>query len=139
MGLLNESFMKVFKNLKSFDLTRAFKPWLRTILVNTCINNFRKKKIHFDEEEIQENQAGVEEILSGISYQEIIELIRKLPPAYRTVFNLYVIEGYKHEEISTMLDITIGTSKSNLFKAKKQMRAILKEYFDIDYDRAKHG
>lgn len=131
--------MKVFKNLKNFDLTRPFRPWLRTILVNTCINNFRKKKIQFDNEEIQENQASAEEILSGISYQEIIELIRKLPPAYRTVFNLYVIEGYKHDEISTMLDITVGTSKSNLFKAKKQMRTILKEYFDIDYDRAKHG
>lgn len=139
MELLNESFMKVFKNLKNFDLTRPFRPWLRTILVNTCINNFRKKKIQFDNEEIQENQASAEEILSGISYQEIIELIRKLPPAYRTVFNLYVIEGYKHDEISTMLDITVGTSKSNLFKAKKQMRTILKEYFDIDYDRAKHG
>lgn len=137
--LLNESFMKVFKNLKSFDFARPFRPWLRTIIVNTCINNFKKKKLRFDDGEIKENHEGTEEILSGISYQEIIDLIRKLPPAYRAVFNLYVIEGYKHEEISGMLDISIGTSKSNLFKAKRQMRAILKDYFEIDYERAKHG
>lgn len=95
--------------------------------------------MEFDEDELMENQESTEEILSGISYQEIVDLIRKLPPAYRAVFNLYVIEGYKHEEISDMLDISIGTSKSNLFKAKRQMRAILKDYFEIDYERAKHG
>lgn len=131
--------MKIFKNLKSFDFAKPFKPWLRTILINTCINNFRKKKIKFENDEQTDNQAGTEEILSGISYQEIIDLIRKLPPAYRAVFNLYIIEGYKHEEISAMLEISVGTSKSNLFKAKRQMRAILTEYFEIDYERAKHG
>jgi len=131
--------MKVFKNLKQFDLSKQFKPWLRTILINTCINNFRRKKVRFEEEQYSEHQTAQEEILSGITYQEIVDLIRKLPPAYRTVFNLYVIEGYKHEEISEMLEISIGTSKSNLFKAKRQMRAILKEYFEVDYERAKQG
>ena len=131
--------MKIFKNLENFDLSRPFKPWLRTILINTCINKFRKKKIVFDEEEIKDSHASSEDIISGISYQEIVDLIRKLPPAYKAVFNLYVIEGYKHEEISALLNISIGTSKSNLFKAKRQMRAILKEYFEVDYERAKQG
>jgi len=88
--------------------------------------------------EDQEGSSG-EDILSHITYNEILELIRKLSPGYRTVFNLYVIEGYKHEEIAAMLNISVGTSKSNLAKAKKNMRIILKEYFLEDYERSKQG
>ncbi len=138
--ILNETFMKIFKNLKKFDLSKPFKPWLRKILINTCINNYRKKKIKFTEDIETANQyAGSEEILSGISYQEILEMIRKLSPAYRAVFNLHVIEGYKHEEIAEMLNISVGASKSNLSKAKKNLQEILKEYFRTDYDRIKQG
>jgi len=136
--ILNESFMKIFKNLKNFDLSKPFKPWLRKILINTCINNYRKKKINFTED-IHEakNYSSSEEILSRISYQEILEMIRKLSPAYRAVFNLHVIEGYKHEEIAEMLNISVGASKSNLSKAKKNLQKILKEYFKVEYDRIK--
>lgn len=138
--LLNEAFMKIFKNIKSFDFTKPFKPWLRKILVNTCINNYHKKKINFAEGlEAADRVPDSEEILSGISYQEILDMIRKLSPAYRAVFNLYVIEGYKHEEIAEMLNISVGASKSNLFKAKKNLQQILKEYFKEDYDRIKEG
>ena len=136
--LLNEAFMKVFKNLKKFDLSKPFKPWLRTILINTCINNFRKKKLDFNTGlEEADNQAVAENILSGISYQEILDMIRKLSPAYRAVFNLHVIEGYKHDEIAEMLNISVGASKSNLFKAKKHLRVILNEYFQEDYESTK--
>jgi len=91
--------------------------------------------------EVHEEQvhSSGEDILSHISYKEILELIRKLSPGYRTVFNLFVIEGYKHEEIAAMLNISVGTSKSNLAKAKKNMRIILKEYFLEDYERSKQG
>ena len=65
--------------------------------------------------------------------EEIIGMLHKLSPAYRTVFNLYVIEGYKHEEIAKMLGITVGTSKSNLFKAKDQLKKILNDFFEEDY------
>ena len=138
--LLNESFMKIFKNLESFDLNKPFKPWLRRILINTCINNFRKKKVEFTVglEEASDINAS-DDLLSGINYEEILGMIRKLTPAYRTVFNLYVIEGYKHEEIAEMLNISIGTSKSNLSKAKKHLRVILKEYFLEDYEQSRHG
>lgn len=133
--LLNEAFMKIFTNLKGFDFSKPFKPWFRKILINTCINNFKKKKIIFASElDEAKNHSGPDEILSGISYQEILVMIRKLTPSYRTVFNLYVIEGYKHEEIATMLDISVGTSKSNLSKAKKNLQLILKDYFKEDYE-----
>lgn len=133
--LLNEAFMKIFTNLKRFDFSKPFKPWFRKILINTCINNFNKKKIIFSTElDEAKNHSSSDEILSGISYQEILVMIRKLTPSYRTVFNLYVIEGYKHEEIANMLGISVGTSKSNLSKAKRNLQLILKEYFKEDYE-----
>ena len=135
---LNEAFMNVFKNLGKFDFTRPFKPWFRRILINTCINNFKKKNLRFTEDvEAAANSSEAENILSGIAYDEILEMIRKLSPAYRAVFNLYVIEGYKHEEISEMLGISIGTSKSNLAKARKNLQEILKLYFKEDYERVR--
>lgn len=130
--------MKIFTNLKKFDLTKPFKPWLRRVIINTCINNFKRKKIDFTVDlEEADGQVKSDEILSGITYQEIIDMIRKLSPAYRAVFNLYIIEGYKHSEISEMLNISIGTSKSNLSKAKKQMQEILKDFFQEDYERTR--
>ena len=138
--LLNEAFMKAFTNLKKFDLTKPFKPWFRTILINTCINNFKKKKSSISMElDEAKNHSTPDEILSGISYREILDMIRKLSPAYRTAFNLYVIEGYKHEEIAGMLNISVGASKSNLFKAKKHMQWILKDYFMEDNERIRQG
>jgi len=133
--ILNDSFMKIFSNLKKFDLSKPFKPWLRKILVNTAINQYHKKQREIRVEEMQnaKNESDSERILSGISYQEVIGLLQKLPPAYRTVFNLYVIEGYTHDEISKMLHIATGTSKSNLFKAKEQLKLILTDYFETDY------
>ena len=138
--LLNDSYMKLFIHIKKFDLKKPFKPWFRKIIVNTCINNFKKKKVSFNIDlDEAKNVANTNEILEGISYKEILNMIKKLSPAYRTVFNLYAIEGYKHEEIANMLEISVGTSKSNLFKAKKQLKVILQEYFLEDYEQAKQG
>ncbi|MDZ7605546.1 MAG: RNA polymerase sigma factor [Cyclobacteriaceae bacterium] len=135
---LNEAFMNVFKNLGKFDFARPFKPWFRKILINSCINNFKKKNIRFTEDvDAAANSAEAEKILSGIAYDEILEMIRKLSPAYRAVFNLYVIEGYKHEEIADILEISVGTSKSNLAKARKNLQEILKLYFKEDYERVR--
>jgi len=108
-------------------------------VVNTAINHYHKKQREFHVEEVQQakNESDTEKILSGISYQEVIGLLQKLPPAYRTVFNLYVIEGYSHEEIAGMLNIAPGTSKSNLFKAKEQLKIILTDFFEADYARTR--
>lgn len=133
--ILNDGFMKVFQNIARFDLTRPFKPWLRRIIVNTAINHYHQKNRALKAEELDraKQNASEERILSGISYEEILGMLRKLPPAYRTVFNLHVIEGYKHEEIAAMLGVSVGTSKSNLFKAKEQLRTILNNFFEADY------
>ncbi len=130
--ILNDAFMKVFSNIKKYDPDRPFKPWLRRIVINTAINHYHKTKKHRELEELDLSKNGVqkeEQVISGISYDEIIEMVQQLSPAYRTVFNLHVIEGFKHKEIADMLGIAVGTSKSNLAKAKRNLQSILEENF----------
>ena len=136
--ILNDSFMKVFSNIRKFDISRPFLPWFKTVTVNTAINHWRKKnRERMESIEPEESLASIdEEISAEINYQEILELLQKVPPAYRMAFNLFVIEGYSHEEISEQLGISVGTSKSNLFKAKKHLKALLNQYFTEDYVRA---
>ncbi len=128
VDILNDAFMKVFENIRKYDQHQPFKPWLRQIIVNTAINHFhRNNKIRMWEglDEGGAELAADETITSAISYNEIVEMVQQLSPAYRTVFNLYVIEGFTHEEIAELLGISAGTSKSNLSKAKRNLRTIL--------------
>lgn len=130
--ILNDAFMKVFTNISDFNLDKPFKPWLRRIIINTAINHYHRNKQYHEMSslDLAEETIGKEEkIIPGISYEEIIDMVQQLTPAYRTVFNLYVIEGFKHREIAEMLDIAVGTSKSNLAKAKKNLQAILEKNF----------
>ena len=137
--ILNDGFMKIFSNLKKFDVSRPFMPWLSKILVNTAIDHYHKSQREIQAEKMQDvkDESDTEKILSGISYQEVIGLLQKLPPSYRTVFNLYVIEGYTHDEIANLLNIATGTSKSNLFKAKEQLKVLLCDYFETDYAKTR--
>lgn len=128
--ILNDSFMKVFTHIREYDSSRPFKPWLRQIIINTAINHFHKNKNERTWKELESAQNQLtrdEKIISGISYQEIIELVRQLTPGYRAVFNLYVIEGYTHREIAEKLGISEGTSKSNLSKAKRNLQTLLEK------------
>ncbi len=128
--ILNDAFLKVFDNIKSYDANRPFKPWFRRIVINTAINHYHKhkKEQNFTQFEMHENNLGQKEtITSSITYQDIIKMVQQLTPAYRTVFNLHVIEGFTHSEIADMLGIAEGTSKSNLAKAKKNLRVILEK------------
>jgi len=125
--ILNDGFMKVFKYLKNFDIEKPFKPWFRRIIVNTAIDHYNvaaKQPLMDDVEDVNEPDRAAD-VISGISYQEIVSLMAQLPPSYRAVFNLYVIEGYSHEEIADKLGVSVGTTKSNLFKAKRKMKDCL--------------
>ena len=117
------AFMKVFVNLKKFEQKGSFEGWIRRIMVNECISHIRvQKKVTFVEDEnyFEESFNNIE---SQFSVEDIQFLIDSLPDGYRMIFNLYAIEGYKHQEIATMLRIKEGTSKSQLSHARK----ILKE------------
>ncbi len=122
--MLNEGFFRIFKNLKKYDTQRPFKPWLRRVLVNASLNYLRRRKKFKPEVLMEEVHASPDKnsILSKIAYKELIAIVQSLSPAYRTVFNLHVIDGYTHEEIATKLGISIGTSKANLSKARARLR-----------------
>lgn len=130
---MNDSFLKIFKDLKSFVprnglLEDSLKAWIRKIFINTSIDNVRRlKKYAFESlEENINNETHVDETVTDtMGYKELIELIGQLSPAYRMVFNLYVIDDYCHEEIAEMLGISIGTSKSNLSKARMNLRKMI--------------
>jgi len=129
-AILNDAFMKVFDNIKKYELKRPFKPWFRRIVINTAINHYHKTKKEKERPIIDLQENGISEdesIISGLSYREMIEMVQLLSPVYRTVFNLYVIEGFTHKEIAEKLQIAEGTSKSNLFKAKQNLRSILEK------------
>ncbi|MEI6086612.1 MAG: RNA polymerase sigma factor [Bacteroidota bacterium] len=135
--LVSESFVKLFKNIQQFnfnlqsDPEALLKGWFKRIVVNTCIDHLRKTKlklVSYDVHPDKDFQVDAQESgLDKISYQEIIESIRQLSPVYRTVFNLFVIEGFSHDEIAEQLKISVGASKSNLSKARQNLRKLIKD------------
>jgi RNA polymerase sigma-70 factor, ECF subfamily len=132
--ILQESFIKIYHQLKTFRGDGSFEGWARKIVVNTALEYFRTKTKYqniplHDFEEVFEIEND-DDILSDLSFQEILLLVQELPPTYRWVFNLYVFEGMKHREIAQELGISEGTSKSNLSDARrilqKKLSGILK-------------
>ncbi|HRA71800.1 MAG TPA: RNA polymerase sigma factor [Flavobacterium sp.] len=116
------AFMKVFTNLKNFENKGSFEGWIRRIMVNECISHIRvQKKVNFLEEEhyFEDRFNNIE---SQFSVEDIQYLIDSLPDGYKIIFNLYAIEGYKHKEISSMLGINEGTSKSQLSHARQLLK-----------------
>ena len=125
--ILNEGFLKVFLKLDKYTVGLSFKGWLRKVMINSAIDYFRRNEKHYRSLDISYAQFAVssETILDTLSEQEIIAAIQRLPASYRVVFNLHVIEGYKHEEIAHQLNISVGTSKSNLAMARNKLKKIL--------------
>jgi RNA polymerase sigma factor (sigma-70 family) len=122
--VLNEGFLKVFTRLAQYDPTKSLKGWIRRILINTALDAHRKQQryyCHRGLEGVQQQQVDPS-ALDQLSYQEIIATIQTLSPAYRAVFTLFVFDGFTHEEIAASLCISIGTSKSNLFRARAQLQ-----------------
>lgn len=138
--ILNDGFLKVFREIHHYqpayaDVISSFKGWLRKIMVYTAIDNFRKNQKHQVVTQLDNVVYQVptvsEDAIDKLSYEEIIRAVQELSPGYRTVFNLFVIEGLSHEEISQHLGISTGTSKSNLSKARRQLQKILFKQNDI--------
>ncbi len=123
---LQESFVKIFCNIKKFRFDGSFEGWMRRIIVNTIIESYRKKKGLYFEESVECYPDDIEEEIehshTAIDTQQLFKLIEQLPPKYKLVFNLYALEGLSHKEIAEILDISIGTSKSNLSRARKILK-----------------
>jgi RNA polymerase sigma factor (sigma-70 family) len=126
--ILNDSFLKVFTKSHQYRPDVPFKMWLRRILINTALDYHRMHNKHrFHEDVSQAEAVPVAEAtaLDQISHEELMGMVQQLTPAYRMVFNLFVIDGFSHEEIAGQLGISVGTSKSNLARAREQLKQFL--------------
>lgn len=134
ISIVNDAFLKVFKNVKQFDHQQAFRPWFRRIVVNTALNQI-KKNDKYRKETGMDNAKDIadrEEILSQINYQELVALVQSLTTSYRAVFNMYVIDGFRHDEIAKTLGISVSTSKSNLVRARRKLRDLLEQKITLN-------
>lgn len=127
--LLQEGFIKIYKNIDKFRGDGSFEGWIRRIFVNTAIEHFRKKVKLYNVSEVQENTIEDTDIsvLDKLAVKDIILLVNELAPGYKTIFNMHVIEGYSHKEIANILGITEGTSKSQLARAKGVLKKSLEK------------
>lgn len=125
--IVNDGFFKIFTKLDKYTQGRSFKGWLRKVMINSAIDYYRRNEKHYAMLNISHTNYAEKSatVLDRLSENEIIAAIQLLPPSYRMVFNLFVIEGFKHEEIAEQLGISMGTSKSNLAIARSKLQKIL--------------
>ncbi len=130
--ILQEGFIKVYKKLGSFRGEGSFEGWIRRIFVNTAIEHFRRKR--YLQPVTEKEESTVEgtylSVLDELAERDILDLIRELSPGYRTVFNMYVVEGYTHKEIGEIMGISEGTSKSQLSRAKVILQEMVKKHIE---------
>lgn len=124
--VLQDSFLKVFKNLASFDQRSGLKTWITRIVINTALNKLRKEHNKYDWDISEAHNVHADFLpLQEFHFKELIALIQQLPTGCRAVFNLYAIEGYSHKEVAEMLEISQGTSKSQYHRAKGLLQKII--------------
>ena len=127
LDIMHEGFIKVFKNIGKYQAGTSLGAWIRRIMVNTAIDYYRKsiRRRTEDIEQAYNISSQDADALGQCTEREILDAVQQLSPAYRAVFNLYVIEGFSHKEIADLLDITESTSRSNLVKARLKLKEIL--------------
>jgi RNA polymerase sigma-70 factor (ECF subfamily) len=125
--IMNQGFLKVFTNLHKYDTDRPFIAWVGRIMMNTSVDYYRSnlKLSLTDDLDAAEDIGHYELPDRKLNYDDLLSMVQQLPNAYRTVFNLFAIEGFSHEEIATQLGISTGTSKSNLFKAREKLKTMV--------------
>ncbi|MDZ4752554.1 MAG: RNA polymerase sigma factor [Flavobacteriales bacterium] len=137
--VLQDVFVKVFNNIHTYHHNGSFEGWLRRIAVNTSITNYRKNLKHAYQEDVDDLVRHKEDPVSfdnaEFTKEELLFCINKLPTGYRTVFNLYVVEGFMHKEIAGMLEIDVNTSKSQLSRAKTHLQKELGELSKIKFKK----
>ncbi|HEU4471341.1 MAG TPA: RNA polymerase sigma factor [Flavisolibacter sp.] len=137
VDVVNDGFVKIFRNFERFEqrdaenLEMVLMGWMRMIMINTAIDQLRKNNFLPEIGDLSETTWIQEDKSQGsdraLMYKELVKEIKKLPPSYRAVFNMYVIDGFTHQEIASQLGISVGTSKSNLSKARVLLQKIIKK------------
>ncbi len=134
LEVLNDSFLKIFNKLESFDFSKPFIVWIKRIIINTAIDNYRSQQKHYFHQEIEELQnvnSDEETAEEKLNYEDLLNLVKRLPYSYQLNFNLYIIEGHTHDQISKLMEISAGTSKSNVSRAREMLRKMI-EKRDLD-------
>ena len=133
--VLNDSFLKVFENIKKFDTKKSFKSWFRQITVNTSIDYFRKSKRMILTDDINNYESTILETdkIDKLEFEDVLKLLQLIPEHYSVFFNLYEIEGFNHHEIAEKLNISDSTSRANLSRAKKMLRELFKKQYYTNY------
>ena len=132
--VLNDGFLKVFRKIHQYKSSQRFEPWLRKILIHSAIDYYRKH--HQGQPEALSYDTDLEDSVSNdalhqLAYEELISYLQHLTPAYRMVFNLHAVEGMTHTEIAKQLNVSVGTSKSNLAKARTKLREMITKSHDF--------
>jgi RNA polymerase sigma factor (sigma-70 family) len=139
--IFQDSFIKILKNIKTYEYKGSFEGWIRKIVVNTAINHYKKDLAyvsnHLSYEDAEEPEDESCDLVNHLSVNELMEVIKKIPPGYNMVFNLYAIEGYDHSEIAEMLQITESASRSQLSRARTFIINILRQYNYVTNERKK--
>jgi RNA polymerase sigma-70 factor (ECF subfamily) len=127
MDVMQEGFIKVYRSLPKFRSEGSFEGWIRRIFINTSIEHYRKKVKLYNVTEVQENTIEDDDLsgLDSLGMKDLLNIVNGLPPGYKQIFNMHVVEGYSHKEIADMLGITEGTSKSQLARAKGVLKKII--------------
>ncbi|MDO5978781.1 RNA polymerase sigma factor [Flavivirga spongiicola] len=128
---LQDAFLTIFKKIGQYKSKGSFEGWLKRITINTVLQRYRNEKVFdiINENIIEDVELEVDEDTVSIDY--LLQIIQELPDRYRLVFNLYVLDGYSHKDIAGMLDINIGTSKSNLARARQSLKETIENYKTI--------
>jgi RNA polymerase sigma-70 factor (ECF subfamily) len=137
---LQEGFVKVFTHIRKFRGEGSFEGWIRKIMVHVSLEKYRKHNLLFPVEDIMEyeQERTSPEVLEKMSADELLVLVQQLSPRYRMVFNLYVMEGFNHNEIAKELGISSGTSKSNLARARNILKGKIVELYGSEEKRTNH-
>ena len=133
--ILQESFVKVFKNISSFRGDSKLYHWIKRIVINTALNQQRNKRYLYPIIDIKENHSVSDDeyAVADFNWKELLKMVMSLPEGCRVIFNLYAIEGYNHREIAKMLDISEGTSKSQYSRARQLLQKRIKNEEKINY------
>lgn len=131
--VVNDAFFKVFTKIQLFNNEQPFRFWLRRIVINTAIDRLRSGAHQVPLIELQpwHDTQAEPGIVENLTREQILAMLDLLPPAYRTVFNLFAVDGFSHEEIAEALDISVGASKSNLARARQHLKAIFADEFEF--------
>lgn len=125
---LHDGFIKIFQNISKYNGEGTFEGWMSRVIINNALREYQNKSIFIkiEDEYFEDEEIEIEE--EGLSFDFLMNLIRELPEQYRVVFNLYAMDGYSHKEISKSLNISTGTSKSNLARARIKLKENIESY-----------